>query len=219
MSAPEAPKPVRPPLFSRRARLFAALLLVVGGTLAVVSLRGEPKREVRVALGPDRAVVTPAELAAWGIEGRRDYVVVDLRPDDDFREGHVRGAVSCGTCHETVDEGRSATQGDTFVDLTKRVVLYTETGTESVSLPPLLARNHNVALLKGGYAAWKAEVLAPVAFGGEVDEAEIAAKRKREAVRAFYAGERVGSAVPAVLPVAPIRRQSPHAPAKPSEGC
>lgn len=223
MAAPEtkspAPKVAAPPLFSRNAWLFAAVCLVGGGAVAGMSLRGEPVKKVKFEVtGQHRATLKPMELALWGIEGRRDYVVVDLRSDDDFKEGHVRNAVSCGTCHADKAEGKKADQGEAFVDLTKKVVLYTESGAEPVKLPKSIAQNPRLMLLEGGWEGWKRDVLAPVAFGGEKDEAELQAKQKREAIRAFYAGERPTSA-PAVLPTSPIKREGAHAPAKAAEGC
>ncbi len=216
-----APKVKGPPLFSRAAWLFAAACVLGGGVVLALGIRGEPERKVKFEITKGhRPKVTPTELAAWGLEGRRDYVVVDLRSDDDFKEGHIRNAVSCGTCHADKEEGERADQGETFVDLTKKVVLYTESGAEPVKLPKKLAENPRLVLLEGGYEGWKSQVLAPVAFGGETSEAEVQAKLKREAVRAFYAGERPASGKAAVLPIAPIKREGAHAPAaKPSEGC
>ncbi len=217
MSAPETKKA---PLFSARSLAFAAAVLVAGGAVAAMSAGGEPQHRQKFDVGrADHPAVTAPELAAWGIEGRRDYVLVDLRPSEDFKEGHIRGAVSCGTCHASADEGKKADQGEAFVDLTKKLVLYTETGAEKVKLPKLLADNPRLYILAGGYEAWKNQVMTPVSFGGETDEAQVLAKQKHEAVRAFYAGERPASGKNAVLPVAPIKREGAHAPAKPSEGC
>jgi len=215
MSAPVTKRNLFPP----GTLAFAAVLLVAGGAVAGIALvRGEPRWQVKYEVGGNRPTVSATELARWGVEGRRDYVVVDLRPSDDFAEGHIRGAVSCGTCHASASEGKKAEQGDTFVDLTKKLVLVSETGSESIKLPRLLAQNPRIYLLAGGYDAWKQQVMAPVAFGGETDEAQLAEKQRREAVRAFYAGERPAPNT-ATLPTAPIHRSAPHAPAKAAEGC
>ena len=214
-----APEP-KPKLFSRGTILAAVGVLLVGGFVALVSLaKGEPQRQVKFEVGGRRPTVSATELARWGIEGRRDYVVVDLRSSEDFNEGHIRGAVSCGTCHASAEEGKRAEEGDTFVDLTKKLVLYADNGTESMKLPKVLAANPRLYLLAGGYDAWKAQVMAPVGLAGEGDETQLAERRRREAIRAFYAGERPGTGNAATLPVAPIKRQSPHAPAKAAEGC
>lgn len=205
-------------LFGRNAYLFAATLLVAGVAVAALSFRGPPKRKLRWAVSQTERVLKPAELAAWIVEGRRDFAVIDLRDESEFTRRHVRGAVSCGTCHASKEEGRQANDETMFVDLSKKLVLYTDTGTEDVDLPKMLAKNPRLYLLEGGWAGWQREVLAPVTFGGEVTEEELHAKRKREALRAFFAGERPTSA-PAQLPLAPIKRKGAHQPAGAREGC
>lgn len=210
--------PVKTPLFGRNARLFAGLALLTGGTVAAMSFRGEPQHRLKFEVGSNRPRVKAVELARWGIEGARDYVVVDLRPSETYAEGHVRGAVSCGTCHATSSEGKRDMQETSFVDLTKKVVLYTETGTEPIRLPKVLADNPRLMVLEGGWAAWQRDVMNKVDLAAATDVADQQARLKHEAVRAFYAGERP-SAAPAALPMAPIKREGSHAPAKASEGC
>ena len=205
-------------LFGKNAIRFAVVLLVMSGVVAAMSFRGEPKRKLRFGVSQRSRTVTPNELAAWIIEGRRDFAVIDLRDQEDFKKGHVRDAVSCGTCHDSAEEGRKDTQ-DTFIDLSKKLVLYTDTGDETVDLPKSLAKNPRLYTLTGGYEAWQREVLAPVAFGGEASEEQLHVKQRKDAVRAFFSGERPASSKPAVLPLEPIKRKSEHQPAGPREGC
>lgn len=205
-------------LFGKHALTFAVALLAAGAAVAGLSLRGEPQRRLHYGVSQATRPVKPAELAAWIIEGRRDFAVIDLRGQPSFEKGHVRDAVSCSTCHTSAAEGRKAVQETMFVDLSKKLVLYTETGTEEVFLPKLLAKNPRLYTLEGGYAAWQRDVLAPVAFGGETDVEQVHQKQQREAVRAFFAGERASSA-PAALPLAPIKRKAAHQPAGAREGC
>jgi rhodanese-related sulfurtransferase len=205
---------------SRGAIAFAAVLLAGGAAVAALSLRGAPPRQVKVALLQETLPrVTPAELATWIVEGRRDFVVVDLRPEAAYREAHVRDAVHCGSCHEDAAEGRAAQEGAHFVDLSKKLVVYTETGDSRLELPKIVARNRRLAVLAGGWVAWRDEILAPVTFGGEVDRAELEAKLRREALRAFFAGERPAAGTVAPLPITPIKRDHAHRPAGRAEGC
>lgn len=204
-------------MFRRSTLGFAGVLLVGGLAVAALSLRGEPQRRTRFAV-MDRPHVAPDELARWIVEGRRDFAIVDLRPAADFAAGHVRGAVSCATCHGDNAEGRKAEESG-FVDLSKKLVLYTDSGSEAVELPRLLADNPGIYFLDGGYRAWRAQILGPVSFGGETSEAELLARQRREALRAFFAGERPGAAAPAPLPVTPMRRDGAHKPAGTGEGC
>lgn len=205
-------------LFGKHAITFAVVFLVAGVAVAALSFRGEPKRRLRFGVSQQARTVTPNELASWIIEGRRDFAVIDLRDQDEFKKGHVRDAVSCGTCHDTASEGRKETQ-ESFIDLSKKLVLYTDSGEETVDLPKSLAKNPRLYTLTGGYEAWQREVLAPVAFGGEPSVEALHAKQRQEAVRAFFSGERPASSRPAVLPLEPIKRKSEHQPAGPREGC
>jgi len=196
---------------------FAGVLLAGGVAVAALGAKGPPPRQVRYEV-KNYAQVAPQELAQWIIEGRRDFVVVDMRQASSFDAAHVRGAVSCGTCHENKEQGRKFLRESSFVDLSKKLVLYTETGKEPITLPKLLATNPRLYVLTGGWQAWKDEVLAPVTFGGEADESALAQKKKREAIRAFFSGERPTNA-PADLPLSPIKRDNAHTPAAAREGC
>jgi len=207
-------------LFNQNAIVFAVALLVASVAVAALSIRGEPKRRLHEGVAQNNVqTVTPDELASWIIEGRRDFVVVDMRDPDDFAKGHVRGAVNCGNCHTSKEEARKPDDESMFVDLSKKLVLYTDLGDETIDLPKLLARNPRLYTLTGGYDAWKREVLSPVAFGGETDLEQVHEKQKREAVRAWFAGERTDSSKAAVLPITPIRRRAAHQPAGAHEGC
>ena len=206
-------------MWKKRAMAFAGVLLLSGVAVAGLATRGEPKRRLQYDVTRTSQVIRAPELARWIIEGRRDFAVVDLRDGAGFQAGHVKGAVHCGKCHSSAAEGRKALQESLFVDLSKKLVLYTETGKEPVELPKLLAKNPRLYLLEGGYQAWKNEVLAPVPLGGETDREALDQKRRREAVRAYFAGERVDTGKAAELPVAPIRRANAHQPAGAHEGC
>jgi hypothetical protein len=198
----------------------AAVALLLGGALAAASLRGEPRRRLRYDVDDERSLkVAPAALATWIVEGRRDFAVVDLRDHKEFEKGHVRGAVSCGSCHSSREDGQRAQQGEGFVDLSKKLVLYTDSDLETITLPKALHDNPNLYRLRGGWQGWQRDVLTKRAPDGLSSEAALEAARRHEAVRAFLTGERPSQATEAKLPVAPIKRSGEHKPAGPSEGC
>jgi rhodanese-related sulfurtransferase len=201
--------------------IFGVVFFASGITIAALSTKGPPPRrlsyEVEAGAHP---TVAPRELARWLIEGRRDFTVIDLRSPSDFEQGHIRTAVNCGHCHVNRQESPKAEEAGNFVDLSKKLVVYTESGTERVELPRVLARNPNLFLLKGGWRAWRGDILGKVSFDGVTDDEARAELLRREAIRAFFAGERVSSGNAAELPVAPIKRESAHRPAAGArEGC
>jgi rhodanese-related sulfurtransferase len=198
--------------------LFAAAVFLSGVTVAALSVKGPPPRRLRYEVeAKAHRAVAPAELARWIIEGRRDFTVIDLRGPPDFEKGHIRSAVNCGHCHVDRSEGQKAVTAGNFVDLSKKLVVYTETGEEHVELPKILAHHPNLLLLKGGWRGWQADILAPVSFDGVTDDERRVELLRREAVRAFFAGERANTAE---LPMAPIKRENAHRPASGArEGC
>lgn len=206
-------------MITRNRLLFSAVMLTSGITVAGLASRGPPPRRLTYEVDArNHGVVQPAELAKWIVEGRRDFTVIDLRAPTEFDRGHVKNAVACGHCHANAAEGRAAVDKGDFVDLSKKLVVYTATGTEPVQLPKVLASNPNLLLLKGGYEGWEHDVLAKVSFEGAADQEKLNELQQKEAVRAFFAGERPTSVV-APLPTAPIRRDTAHKPATAREGC
>jgi rhodanese-related sulfurtransferase len=198
---------------------FFGGLILVGAAVAGLSLRHAPERRgVRELDLRARPQVRPADLAAWIVEGRRDFVVVDLRSGDDYKKGHIKGAVSCSSCHGSAQEGAASQRGEAFVDLTKKLVLVTDGREQQLALPKILASNPRVASLAGGYPAWQQQILAKVSFGGETDERQLELKKKREALRSYFSGERP-TAAPARIPITPVRREGAHKPAVVREGC
>ena len=129
--------------FTRSAIVFAALFLAAGVAVAALSLRDPPARRLKFGVG-ERPRLPAAELARWIIAGRRDFTIVDLREKAQFERGHIRGAVSCGTCHESKGAGQKHQRGDQFVDLSKNLILYTDSGQEEVLLPRLIATHPRI---------------------------------------------------------------------------
>jgi rhodanese-related sulfurtransferase len=203
---------------SRRV-LFFAVLVLLGAAVAAASLRADPRGATfPLAATADREV-TPAELAGWIVEGRRDFTVVDLRPTSAFEAAHVRGAVSCASCHRDRAAGRAAQAGDGFVDLSRKVVLYAQTGQEPVAVPRILRANPRVLVLRGGFDGWSRDVLAPVDLAAAQTDEEVAAALRRAALRAYFTGEAAAEQPAARAPVEPVRRGGAHAAGGSSEGC
>jgi rhodanese-related sulfurtransferase len=201
--------------------VFGMVFLVSGITVAALSGKGPPPRRLQygVEAGAHRSVA-PAELARWIIEGRRDFAVIDLRSPADFQKGHVLAAVNCSHCHVDRRAAPKAEEAGNFVDLSKKLIVYTETGTERVELPRRLATNPNLFLLRGGWQAWQRDILTKVSLDGVDDGEERAERLRREAVRAFFSGERVSTPGAAQSPAAPTpRERAPRPAATAREGC
>lgn len=198
--------------------LFAVALLLPGSAIAVLSLRGEPQPALAAVAPHTKAnEVLPAELAEWIITGRNDFVLLDMRDLAAYRQGHIRGAFSCQSCHGSREEGKQFLQSAPGVDLAKRVVLYTETGAEEVRVPKIIHDNPYLYHLRGGYRAWSAEVLAEAKLADGDSEAVALSKQKHNAVRNLFLGKAVAAEAPVRLKIKPVRRMRAHKSA--DEGC
>jgi rhodanese-related sulfurtransferase len=137
-----------------------ALVALVLGAVALFA-RVYPDRTVTVhesalttAHARGEAEVLPAELAAWIVEGRADYRLIDLRDAKAFGEYHVPTA-----------ENVPLTALDQHGLLrNQKIVLYAD-GDLPAAKAWLLLRGRGfqgVSTLKGGLDAWKNDVLFPV---------------------------------------------------------
>src|SRR5512141_260130 len=98
--------------------------------------------------------VTPAELAAWIIEGRGDYRLVDVRDAKAFAEYHI----------PTAENVPLATVSDGTLGRTEKIVLYGDGGIHAAQAWMVLKGQGypRVYTLLEGLDAWKDEVLFPV---------------------------------------------------------
>lgn len=201
-----------------RKYLFVGTLLVVGLLIMGSSLRSEPSKMLTYHLSvSDKKVVGPEELSDWIISGRRDFVMLDMRAPDTYKASHIRGAENCGGCHQSKAEGKAMLGQRPEIDLTKKIVFYTQSGKEEIAIPKVLHDNVNLYWLRGGYSAWKAQILTAMKYNEGDDESLTLSKRKRNAVRDFFLG--TSTALSQVkVKVKPLKRVHPHGAAE-DEGC
>jgi hypothetical protein len=167
--------------------------------------------------------VTPAELAAWIIEGRADYRLVDVRDEKAFAEYHVPGAENVPLA--TVLDGALAR--------TDKVVLYGDGGVHAAQAWMVLkGRGFTKAYtLLGGLDAWKDEVLFPVMPQSPTAEQQAQFERAAQVAK-YFGGQPRAAAAPGSEPVAlPTQAAMPQAapptlpagagagPKKKREGC
>ena len=155
---------------------LAALAFVLGA----VALFAQPHRGPFVKLdGRELALVveqevdhvTAPELAAWIVEGRADYRLIDLRSAAEYAAYHI----------PTAENVPLSDLVDYPLLRTEKVVLYSEGGIHSAQAWMLLrAQGHESAyMVLGGLDAWKDEVLYPAlpADAGPQQRAKIRAGR------------------------------------------
>jgi hypothetical protein len=110
-------------------------------------------RELATVVEQEVDHVTPAELAAWIVEGRADYRLLDLRSPEDYAKYHVPTAENVPLSGLT----------DYPLLRNQTIVLYSEGGIHSAQAWMLLrAQGYDgVYMVLGGLDAWRDEVLYP----------------------------------------------------------
>lgn len=203
-----------------------AVLALALGTLALASQphRGPfVKLDAReLSLVVENAVdhVDPVELAAWIVEGRADYRLIDIRTDEEYATYHIPTAENVTLSGLT----------DYPLLRTEKIVLYSEGGIHSAQAWMLLrAQGYEaVYMLLGGLDAWKDEVLFPT-LPVDADPQARAQFERTAAMAEFFGGQPrtvdsdAKASAPVDLPklVAPPPSPGPATPVKKKkkEGC
>ncbi len=214
---------------------LGALALALGA----VALLSQPHRGPYVKLDArelamivDKEVdhVKPAELAAWIIEGRSDYRLLDLRSEAAYAQYHI----------PTAENVPLAGLGDLAVSPGEKIVLYSEGGIHGAQAWMLMrARGFtNVYTVLLGLDGWKDDVLFPV-LPADASPQDRARFERTAAVAKFFGGQaRVGSEaaagsepglpamsapapseMPKLAPPVPGKAPAPMTPRKKKEGC
>lgn len=137
-------------------------------------------RELALIVEQEVDHVTPRLLAAWIVEGRADYRLLDLRSEQDFAEYHIPTA-----------ENVSVSALPEFPLLAnEKVVLYSEGGIHAAQAWMLLrAQGHTaVYTVLGGLDGWKEEVLFPV-MPADATSQQVARFEQVAALARFFGGQ------------------------------
>jgi hypothetical protein len=150
-------------------------------------------REILTGVERQEDHVTPGELAAWIIEGRTDYRLVDIRDEKAFAEYHV----------PTAENVPLATVADGALGRTERIVLYGDGGIHAAQAWMVLkGRGYtHVYTLREGLDAWKDEVLFPAVPQNPTPEQQARFERSVQVAK-FFGGQPRAAAAPGSVPMA-----------------
>ena len=184
-------------------------------------------KELSLIVGSEADHVEARELAAWIIEGRGDYRLVDLRTPGEFDRYHIPTAQNIPMSVLT----------DAGLGRQEKLVLYSEGGIHSAQAWMLLRAQGYTAvyMLKGGLDEWNDQVVFPVVADNPTPDQRARDERLRS-ISVFFggqprsaaatAGAAASVAAPAAMPAAPnvVAPPSPTGAAKPpakkkKEGC
>jgi uncharacterized protein len=150
--------------------------------------------------------VAPAELAAWIVEGRADYRLVDIRDPKAYAEYHI----------PTAENVPLATLLDGSLGRTDTIVLYGEGAVHAAQAWTALkgrGYTHAYTLLEG-LDVWKDEVLFPV-MPKDPSAEEQARFEKAAQLAKFFGGQPRAAAAPGAEPM-PLPAQAAPAVAAPT---
>lgn len=170
------------------------------------------------ARGEDR--VSVHDLATWLIEGRGDFVLVDVRSAEEYDSGAIDEARNIPIAMLTGEQGMASLPGD------RKVVVYSN-GSENAAKAVVLLRlsGINAHVLIGGYNAWQSKILNPEITAEALDGESLQVSEQR-AYACYFVGECAGAAAasaaaePFVPPVfVETEEQDELPPPAAEEGC
>ena len=167
--------------------LMATLLSLAVASIAACGSSNEPEISLAdvaqaAARQDDRESVE--DLAAWLIEGRGDFKLIDVRTPDEFESGRIGDA-------ENIPIAQIVTE-DVLLRLpTDRMVIVYSNGSENAAKAMVMLRLAGIDahLLTGGYNAWQERILNPDISAKELDgeSPQVSAQR---ALSCYFVGER-----------------------------
>lgn len=128
--------------------------------------------------------VSVEELAEWLIEGRQDFMLVDVRAPEDFQKGQIGDAENIPLPQLVSDETMDRLPTD------RKVVLYSN-GSENAAKASVMLRlaGFDAHLVTGGFNAWHQRILNPDISAEELDGESVEVSAQR-AYSCYFVGER-----------------------------
>jgi len=174
---------------SRKLTPVRQLALLFAGLGLVAAFAGSPYRDAFAKVDTKQLAldavnesnqVSATQLADWLIEGRNDYLLIDVRENTEFAQYHIPGAVNVPMATLSLDLARR----------NERIVFYSNSDLHAAQAWLLLRSLgfQSVSVLVGGLDQWKSCVLfppVPPADAPPKDQIEFA---KRAAIAKFFGG-------------------------------
>jgi rhodanese-related sulfurtransferase len=162
--------------------LALAIIAGCGGKQAGVT--GKALVDVAQAAARGSDTVAVEDLAQWLVEGRQDFMLVDVRPPGDFERGSIGEARNLSIAELVTVDVLATLPED------RKVIVFSnssENGAKGSVLLRLAGIDAHV--LSGGYNAWHTRILSPDIPAHE-QPGESLQVREQRALACYFVGER-----------------------------
>lgn len=164
----------------------SVLLAACGGSSAPGSQVSLTDVAQAAARQEDR--VTVEQLAAWLVEEKQDFVLIDVRSSLDFEKGQIGDAQNIPLAELVTAASLESLPQD------RKILVYSN-GSENAAKGEVMLRlaGFDAHLLAGGYNAWHQRILNPDISADELDGESLQVSAQR-ALSCYFVGERSGEA-------------------------
>ncbi|MGD2089484.1 MAG: rhodanese-like domain-containing protein [Candidatus Aminicenantes bacterium] len=174
-------------LVGKQIGVLVALVLAI----VILFLPGQDSRKYRFdpqfiarSIEASDDHIDPTTISQWIIEGRRDFMLIDIRGPEAFEQGHIKGA-------ENIPLSQLL-QKDTLDELPqdKLMVIYSN-GSSHAAQAWLVMKTagFDSYMLAGGFNYWNRVIMNPKVPAGEVSDDEILRYKTQLAVKGYFGGE------------------------------
>ena len=132
--------------------------------------------------------VSVEQLAAWLVEEKQDFVLIDVRSSLDFEKGQIGDAQNIPLAELVTAASLESLPQD------RKILVYSN-GSENAAKGEVMLRlaGFDAHLLAGGYNAWHKRILNPDISADELDGESLQVSAQR-ALSCYFVGERSGEA-------------------------
>ncbi|MDH3466028.1 MAG: rhodanese-like domain-containing protein [Gammaproteobacteria bacterium] len=161
---------------------MTAVLLGACSESGTVSLSGDDFTRIADSIARKEDRITADDLARWIAEDTRDFVIVDVRPEEDFTAGHINGSLNISLPMLVSAEGRKRIRNS------QTVVVYSN-GSEYAAKAAVMLRLAGIqaSFLLGGYNHWGSYILNPEQDTDQADS-ELLTFTERRALTCSFCG-------------------------------
>jgi rhodanese-related sulfurtransferase len=174
-------------LVGKQIGILVALVLAI----VILFLPGQDSKKYRFdpqtiarSIEESEDQIDPKTLSEWVIEGRRDFMLIDIRDSEAFEQGHIKGA-------ENIPMSQLL-QKDTLDELPQDKLMVIYSNGSSHAAQAWLVMNtagFDSYMLEGGFNYWNRVIMNPKVPAGEVSDDEILRYKTQLAVKSYFGGD------------------------------